>query len=295
MLQKVSTGAGTAASPSGLAKINIWVDTFVTDNTASAVYGGDLQGNLWEFDMNGSTVSAPKKIGQTLDGSNRVQPITTKPALGLINNTYPVMFVGTGRYLGTSDLTDPGSGGDAWQQSLYAIKISPHNSSDTLYGNLRNGANALVKQTITVLTSQTRGTSTNNVNWASGNGWYVDFNPNGDSPGERVNVDPQLVPGDLIVATNVPGGGACSVGGDSFFYQFDYTNGEFTNTSPGGVVGMKLQGAETVGVSIFQTTTRGLGIAVVDSGSGLRQPTPHPPSSSNAAKRSGWREVTPHN
>ncbi len=298
VLQKIPTTAGTAASPSGLAKINIWVDTFMTDNTASAVYGGDLQGNLWEFDMNSWPIPAPKKIGQTLDGSNRVQPITTKPSLGLIDNTYSVLFVGTGRYLGVTDLKDPATqtppGTDAWQQSLYAIKISPHNSVDTLYGNLRNGANGLVKQTLTVLSSQTRGTSTNNVSWATGNGWYVDFNPSGDSPGELVNVDPQLVLGDLIVATNVPGGGACSVGGDSFFYQFDYKTGEYTNTSPGNVVGMKIQGAETVGISIFQTTTRGLGIAVVDSGSGLRQPPPHPPSPGNAAKASGWREVTPH-
>ena len=298
ILQKVATGAGSATSPSGLAKINVWVDTFVTDDTASAVYGGDLQGNLWEFDMTSWPISAPKKIGQTLDATGRPQPITTKPSLGLIDDTYSVLFVGTGRYLGTTDLTDPAtqtpSRTDAWQQSLYAIKISPHNSSDTIYGNLRSGANGLVKQTITVLSSQTRGTSTNNVSWATGNGWYVDFNPSGDSPGELVNVDPQLVLGDLIVATNVPGGGACSVGGDSFFYQFDYKTGEYTNTSPGGVVGMKIQGAETVGISIYQTTSRGLGIAVVDSSSGLRQPPAHPPSPANTAKRSGWREVTPH-
>src|SRR4030095_15518087 len=63
VLQKISTGAGTAASPSGLGKINAWIDTFATDNTASAVYGGDLQGSIWEFDMTTWPIPAPKKIG----------------------------------------------------------------------------------------------------------------------------------------------------------------------------------------------------------------------------------------
>jgi len=184
---------------------------------------------------------------------------------------------------------------DAWQNSLYAFKIAPQSSADTLYGNLRNPANALVKQTITVVSSLTRSTSTNAVNWASSNGWYVDFNPAGDSPGERVNVDPQLVLGDLIVATNVPAtGGGCAVGGDSFFYQFDYKTGQYTNSAPSGIVAMKLQGAEMVGISIYQTSTRNLGIVVVDSKSGINQEPPHPPSNNMTAKRAGWREVTPH-
>jgi len=101
--------------------------------------------------------------------------------------------------------------------------------------------------------------------------------------------------GDLIVATNVPAsGGGCAVGGDSFFYQFDYKTGQYTNSAPSGIVAMKLQGAEMVGISIYQTSTRNLGIVVVDSKSGINQEPPHPPSNNMTAKRAGWREVTPH-
>jgi type IV pilus assembly protein PilY1 len=293
VLQKIGTGAGSTTSPSGLGKINAWIDTFTTDNTASAVYGGDLQGNIWEFDMN-SWPPIPTKIGQALDGSNRVQPITTKPELGLINDTYDVLYVGTGRYLGTSDLTDPGSPNDAWQQSLYAFKISPHDNSDKIYGNLRNVANGLVKQSITILSTTTRTTSASSVNWATSNGWYLDFNPSNDSPGERVSVDPQLVLGTLIVSTNVPNASACSVGGDSWFYEFDYKTGQFVSSSPGGIVGAKITGAEVAGVSIFQLQSGSLGSLVIRTDTTPTQPGINTSSASTAAKRSGWRELTPH-
>jgi len=135
VLKKVGTGVGSSMTPGGLAKINVWVDTFLTDDTASAAYGGDLQGNIWEFDLTSMSIPAPKNIGQAKDASNRPQPITTKPALGLIDNTYPALFVGTGRYLGVSDLTDPATwvppSTDAWQNSLYAFKISPQSTADT--------------------------------------------------------------------------------------------------------------------------------------------------------------------
>jgi type IV pilus assembly protein PilY1 len=110
---------------------------------------------------------------------NRPQSVTTRPELGYINNNR-VVFVGTGRYLGISDLTDPATwtpaSTDAYQQSLYAIK----DTGSTL-GNLRTSGN-LVQQTITIKDSLTRGSSSNSVNWTSNNGWYVDFNPSGDSP-----------------------------------------------------------------------------------------------------------------
>jgi len=297
ILQKIGTGAGSATTPSNLGKINAWIDTFATDNTASAVYGGDMQGNIWEFDMNSWPIPAPKKIAQALDASNRPQPITTKPELGLINDTYSVLFVGTGRYLGTPDLTDPATWSppstDAWQHSLYAFKISPHNNSDTLYGNLRNVSNSLVKQNITIVSSTTRSTSTNGVNFATSNGWYVDFNPSNDSPGERLNVDPQLVLGTLIVSTNVPGGN-CTVGGDSWFYQFDYKTGQFVASTPSGIVANKLTGAEVAGVSIFQLQSGSLGSLVVRTDTNAVQPPINTSSAGAIARRSGWRELAPH-
>jgi type IV pilus assembly protein PilY1 len=51
ILDRITTGSGSAASPSGLAKIAAWADDISTDATALAVYGGDLDGNLWRFKL----------------------------------------------------------------------------------------------------------------------------------------------------------------------------------------------------------------------------------------------------
>jgi hypothetical protein len=102
ILQTASTGVGSTTSPSGLAKITAMVTNPDTDNTARFIYGGDLQGNLWRFDLTGAsmTVSA---FATLQDAAGKPQPITTRPELGQVNN-YPVVFVGTGRLLGQSDL-----------------------------------------------------------------------------------------------------------------------------------------------------------------------------------------------
>ena len=120
------------------------------------------------------------------------------------------MFVGTGRYLGVKDLSDPATqtpaGTWAWQQSVYAFK-----DQGKPLGNLRSVANKLVQQTITELSGGIERTVTQNkVDWTTQNGWYADLNPGNKSPGERVNVDPQLALGTLLVTTNVPGTSACA-------------------------------------------------------------------------------------
>ena len=47
-----TTPAGTPATPSGLAKVNVWIDSDI-NNLARRFYAGDLLGNLWRFDIDG--------------------------------------------------------------------------------------------------------------------------------------------------------------------------------------------------------------------------------------------------
>jgi type IV pilus assembly protein PilY1 len=199
-LYKTGTGSGSTTTPSGFGKIAAWADNFQQDNTVDYVYGGDLRGSLWRFDLTGASPSA-SLMGTLTDAANRPQSVTTRPELGYVNGNR-VVFVGTGRYLGISDLTDPATwtpaSTDAYQQSLYAVKDTGSN-----LGNLRTSGN-LVQQTIIVKDALTRTSSTNSVNWASSNGWYVDFNPSGTSAGERITVDMLLTLGTLNVKTNVP-------------------------------------------------------------------------------------------
>jgi len=160
------------------------------------------------------------------------------------------MYIGTGRYLGNADLSDPGAAsGIAFQQTMYGFK-----DKDADYGtNLRTGA-TLVTQTLTKISATDRGISGNPVNWNTQYGWLVDFNPPADpSPGELVNLDPRLVLGTVKVTTNTPsGGGACSIGGSSRDYDFDFRTGSAIATSAGGVVGRSLGGTIAVGMAIIQ-------------------------------------------
>jgi type IV pilus assembly protein PilY1 len=287
ILEKLDTGVGDTTTPSGLGRISVWADSANTDNTGKYVYGGDLLGNLWRFDLTTSP-SGILKLGVLTDGSGRPQSVTTRPELGLVQGNR-VVFVGTGRYLGVSDLQDPATWSppstDAYQQSVYAIK-----DKGVAYGNVRSSAN-LVQQTISVVDPITRTTSTNPVNWSSNNGWYADFNPSNDSPGERVSIDPQLVLGTLLVTTNVPNTDACSTGGDSWQYQFAYDSGQYVSTSPGNAVAAKLGNAITVGVVIVRLPSGQLKAIATDATGAKTSFGVNVGGSAASGKRTGWREL----
>jgi len=273
LLHKVAVGAslGSATTPLGLMKMSAYYDNALSDATFRYVYAGDQLGNVWRMDMLAAptapaTVATPRPtptvmhVASLKDGSARAQPITTRPALTHIG-TDRIIYVGTGRFLGAPDLTDPGAGsGIAWQQSLYAFK-----DTDTDYGTSGNGLRAnsnMFRQTLSSLSPTTRGITANvtPVTFAAPQiGWYMDFNPTfsgvQDSPGEGVNlVDPKLVLGTLAVTTNAPaqGSSSCSVGGSSYSYNIDFKTGLAVSTSAGGVVGQSLGGTITVGVAIVQ-------------------------------------------
>jgi type IV pilus assembly protein PilY1 len=172
-----------------------------------------------------------------VDASGNPQPITSKPELGVVNNN-AVVFVGTGRYLGTPDLSDTS------QQSFYAIKDDL--SANTL-GNPRSTGN-FVQQTETTINCPTgaaaslcsvgqkvRSSTNNPVNFAVNNGWFIDF----PTAGERANTDPTLALGTLAFNTNIPNSSACTVGGLSNRYFVDYRTGGAVSTAVvGGTTGI---------------------------------------------------------
>jgi type IV pilus assembly protein PilY1 len=285
MLSKVSTGVGTTTTPSGMNRLAGFADDFTFDNTAKFLYGGDLQGNVWKFDT--STATPTKSLLAVLkDGTGKVQPITTRPELAFISG-FPVVYVGTGRYLGPNDLQDPATllppETYSYAQSLYAIK-----DRGVSYANFRAGS--VVTNTI-IDSGVTRTTSNNQVNWATQDGWYVDFNPSNTSFGERVNLDPQLVQGTLIVVTNVPNNSACSVGGDSWIYFFDYKNGTFVPSATGNVAGTKFTGKIIVG-DVTVRLPSGTFKVIVTTATGEKSPVALPSNPSPLpARRISWREI----
>ena len=104
------------------------------------------------------------------------------------------------------------------------------------YGDIRKDGN-LQQQTLIALDDSHRTTSKLPVDWAIQNGWYIDFNPGGTSPGERVNIDFQLHLGTLVLTTNVPIPKGCKAEGDTWDYALRYDSGSYVSTSPSNIAG----------------------------------------------------------
>ncbi len=283
LLMDINTGVGSPATPSGLSKIIAQVVNPSLDATLLQVYGGDLFGNLWRFDVNGNVGAAGNdaQLLATLRGpapNSLPQPITSKPEVGLINGA-TVVFVGTGRYLGVTDLTDTTQASPNLQ-TMYGIwdpLLTTTTPSVAIYANPRTVVtNPFVQQTELTTTcplgapttlcafGQIIRTSTSYpVSIPSGNsGWYVDL----PDSGERLNTDPMLELGMLAFNTNVPSASSCSVGGYSYNYVLDYTTGSFpTNavttitaalaaTLPPSMVHQNANGTYTMGIVAGQHT-----------------------------------------
>ncbi len=288
VLQKVDTGAGNTTTPLGFAKISAFSDDFVHDNTTKWVYGGDLQGNVWRFDLTTATATV-MRLATLKDGSSppRPQSITTQLELTVKGST-PLIIVGTGRYLGTNDLVD---GATLIPVLPYAYENSMYAFKDLLtdLGDLRIRSD-MQARTLTTTTATTRTTtSTPAMNWVTKKGWYVDFNPGNASPGERLNVDPQLILGTLIFATNVPANTACSVGGDSWLYQLDYLEGTFVTTAANAVAATKSNNA-TVGFVVVKLPSGAIKIIKTESTGAKGTVGVNVGSGGAGGKRVSWRE-----
>ena len=257
ILYKIRAGDGSPAfgdttNPSGLAKITAWVSDAAHNNTTLRVYGGDLLGNVWRFDVNdqvdalGNPVLPPAgreatRIATLKDAASNPQPITVALRLAEVGSPpVPYIYAGTGKYLGTSDAsTTP-----TLTQSIYAIKDP---LTTTAYADLRTG-------TLKRLTMTTSGTdrfvncdsASPTANCSSTNGWYVDL----PEPGERVNVSMELQLGTLVVASNVPANTACEPGGFGFLNFFDFATG-FSPAGSTARSGFRVSGL-TVGLSIVR-------------------------------------------
>jgi len=290
ILYKIGTGAGDTSTPSGLAKIRNWVGgNAAQDNTTARVYGTDLLGNVWRFDVNdsvdgaGNPIMAPAGREATLlatakDATGTAQPITVRPELAEVGSPpVPFVYVATGLYLGSTDVSS------IQGQSIYAIRdpLTTTPASTNLRADLKkldmtsNGTDRFV----------TCNTSTGNCD--STKGWFVDLMDSG----ERVNVEMKLQLGTLVVASNVPGNTACEPGGFSYKNFFDYATG----LSPAGAtqpIGSRLSSALAVGINIIRLPDGRIVVIGMDS-SGTPTTFEAPiASGAPTGKRVTWREIT---
>lgn len=272
LLTNISTGVGDTTTPSGLAQVSLYAISPNTNNQALKVYGGDLLGNLWRFDINTSTVS---KLTNLVSASNDAQPVTSAPAVARIKGK-PVLFLGTGKYLESADRLAV----NYKPQTMYAIK-----DSGATIANLRT---TLVAQTLSATGTTTKTATSNAVDWGLKNGWYIDF----IDAGERQILKPKLAVGILTVATVIPPTGTCDINGRGWKYILDYKTG--SPLVAGGNVG-ELQTSPIVGLTLIQLGDKA-GNTTGDMLSDGKIPNPTPPLSPYGildflGDHGAWREL----
>lgn len=225
-----------------------------SDGIIDYAYAGDLQGNLWRFDLIDSSATnpfsntkveastfktsfkgTPLYVAKDADGSGGVrQPITAPPSLVRHPSTtgYLVIF-GTGRYLGTVDKTSPFQ-----LQTLYGIwdkqtkgeaaTTTPDLSRASLQEQtISSQVNGATFADNTANTFDIRLLSQKSVDWKTKSGWYLNLQVTGGSlVGERI-VDEMAARGQaLLVNTRTPSLDVCQAGVEGWSYGIDpYTGG----------------------------------------------------------------------
>ncbi|MBL8267214.1 pilus assembly protein, partial [Steroidobacter sp.] len=244
--RKLDTGVGynaTGTIPYGNGLSTPTVVDVEGDHVVDYVYAGDLYGNMWKFDLTATSSTAWNVAfsGQPLftarDGSNNVQPITTRPEVtrGPQGNGQMVLF-GTGKYLEASDkLRTP-----QVTQSFYGIV--DRNARVTYPLNTRSPT--LTRQTIldevTVTKTNSNGTSTTSTvrtstdnSLGAGLGWYMDLvSPTRGYQAEKQVTNSTVRDGKIIFTTLIPDADACGFGGSSWLMELDALDGSRLGESP---------------------------------------------------------------
>jgi type IV pilus assembly protein PilY1 len=219
---KLDTGNNAGGSGNGLNSPA--VADLDGDSDADRIYAGDLQGNLWVFDVSDASSAnwAVAYSGNPLFNGPNTQQITSKPVLmrlynvpNTANNTPNVMaFFGTGQYLTQADNST------TTQQSFYGVW-------DAGTGNL--GTGNLVQQTFindAAFPADVRVLSSNSVTYteppSGGNyGWRIDL----PDSGERVVVNAVVRDDVVFFNTLTPSISICSSGGSGYLMSVDLASG----------------------------------------------------------------------
>lgn len=192
------------------------------------VYGGDLKGNVWRFDLDAASNSTAVQVAAVRDGNNVAQPISAPLVVSPVaaSATKYFIYFGTGQYFSVDDVpgTSTPNATSSQRQTVYGIVDDTSIAAPTLpsirgtNGNScpTNGANAggngdLVCQSISGTTA-----SHNPVDLTTRRGFYLDI----PMAGGRVNTQAALTSGGtLVVVVNVPSNVTCEPGGTSFLLQ----------------------------------------------------------------------------
>lgn len=232
------------------------------DGVADYAYAGDLQGNLWRFDLlrNGRSDTAPFTTeddsenaiddfevafgGQPLfsavanTGTEGRQPITSAPSLVLHPTGFGYLVVfGTGKFFETGDK----EGDKSFAQTVYGIWDKQTLGEEASDPNIARSS--LQEQTITTQTTvEANGTtrqglvlSNNNVSWqgsdtqAAQNGWFLNLR---QSQGEMVVENMSQLGRTIFFQSLIPNDDPCGDGANNWTYAINpFTGGRTSHNA----------------------------------------------------------------
>ncbi len=226
----IDTKYGSTTAENGLSTPKL-VD-LDNDRIIDAIYAGDMQGNVWKFDVTSTlasswkiahgTVAAPEPMFVAKDGTGGSavrQPIQGQLGVRAAPSGTAgkaMVFFGTGRYFVNGDATATD------KQSFYGVL---DDGGSTSYGRGDLWTQSIIYQGI-VGTQEVRVTSHTSPNWISKKGWVLDLVPPGGAlKGERVISPPLLRFGRVIFNTLEPSVGDPCLQGSSWSMELDAESG----------------------------------------------------------------------
>ncbi|AXI84090.1 pilus assembly protein [Xylella taiwanensis] len=198
------------------------------DGLVDMVYGADLHGNLWKFNLMGKDpenwgiaykdgLNNPMPLFVARDAKGYRQSITGGLEVAVGPNAGYMIYFGSGRYFVVSD----NSSKDL--STLYGIWDS---GSPVTAGRAALSAQ-MIQASDNPTSPDTRIVTRNQLSYMTKRGWYVDLVVQGQDPqGERSIAAPLLQGGRVFFSTYVPGVSVnCAPGGSNWLYALDATTG----------------------------------------------------------------------
>ncbi len=238
ILAKIPTGQGSAADPAGLASPRAEMNG-VDGLTVANVYAGDLNGNMWKFDLSSSSPGSwqsafnsggnPQPLFTARDRNNNPQPITAAPTIARTPSGDLIVFFGTGKFFEVGDAT---VAANPQLETFYTVlenrpDLDPLASFNIGSPGTRADLNDVrLGAQVTDNGFVVRRIDTSTVPTELSNGWFIDLALNvSTATGERVVAAPRVSFGTLIFTTFEPTNTPCLPGGIPRLYVLDGLTG----------------------------------------------------------------------
>lgn len=223
------------------------------DGVLDYVYAGDINGNLWRFDLTKDTPAqffvAPNPVFKAANG----QPITIRPAIQAVTSSADNSDLGNLIMFGTGQLLVDADRSDKTVQSFYAVL-------DKMTSSVVTATKADLTQRTILDTEPVSGASYRAGNYRqistsptldlrapsnTSKGWYLDL----PEETERLVTSPLLLTDRLVFGTGIPKAAEkCVPGGRGWIMGLNPLNGSVTESKTGrqySFVDVKVDGKST--------------------------------------------------